>query len=150
MNRYQFAIWVALLLCPLSGLALEIFGAQDLDSYVLQLNVLCPITCGDQWAVNSVTADGDTVWVELEAPGVLDVFLSTLTEDSPGVKRLWKNQMLSFGNQWERLMDLLVEAGHSLVLFIRPQDSDSSAYVAFNPDELKNEQPASRKADPNR
>lgn len=149
MNKYQFTLWVALLLFPLWGLAQECVETQDVDAYVAELSAQCPIACGDDWTVTSVTADVDTAWVELEAPGVLGIFLSTLTEDSPGVKRLWKNQMLGFGQQWVRLVDLLVEADRPMVLVIRPQDSDSSSSVIFSPEDLKREKSASSAADSN-
>lgn len=149
MNKYQFSLWVALLLFPLWGFAQEDIEIQDVDSCVTRFNSQCPISCGDDWTINSVTADRDTVWVDLEAPGVLEIFLTTLTEDKPGVKRLWKSQMLSFGKQWVNFLDLLGENGRRLALRICPQDSDTSAVVIFNPDDLKNEKSAAGAADSN-
>lgn len=149
MSRYQFLLWVALLLFPLWGHAQESFEGQDFDSCVTQLNAQCPIDCGDNWFINGVTAEGDTVWVELEAPGVLEIFLAKLTEDSPGVKRLWKSQMQSFGERWGQFVDSLVENGRLMVLRITPQDSDSTADVLFNPEDLRRESPAPKAADPN-
>lgn len=137
MNKFYSVI--VLLVAMLSSMACF---AQDevasFDSYIADLNSKCPIAY-DDWTIKSFSLSADTVTLELETPAALSMFLPMLTDDTPGVKRMWFRQMEQYGDRWSRLVDALVDTGCSLNLVVIPLNCDEGAVITFTPSELKKE-----------
>lgn len=135
MNKYYKAI--LFFVAMLSSMACF---AQDevasCDSYIADLNSQCPIVYED-WSITSISQSADTVTLELEAPAALSLFLPMLTDDTPGVKRMWFRQMEQYGDRWNRLVCALVDAGCSLNLVVIPLNCDEGAVITFAPSELR-------------
>jgi len=128
---------LAVLLFPLSGLAQD-KTAVDIDQYVEELNDLCPIVYKDGWGVNSFTMVGSRyALVDIQLPASLSMILSSLSSDEENVKQLWIRQLKDYGDNWNRFVDLMVEADRSIVVNLRPGDTDETALITFHPSDFR-------------
>lgn len=122
-------------------LSVQCFGQdqvpEDIDAYITELNAQSPILDGNDWALTSFAAVGDTVNVELQAPKNLSMFLSMLTSKNDNVRRLWYKQLSQFGDSWNHLVELVVANNRTLILTLRPEDTDVEGKVIFTPDKLQ-------------
>ena len=109
----------------------------DIDTYVAMLDAECPIEHKDAWAINSVIADGDTVRLELQVPSSLAGFISMLTGEGDNVKKMWANQLNSFGYPWKDFMGRLVTEKRPLVITFIPKDSATTAEMVFLPEDFE-------------
>ena len=114
-------------------------ATEDLDTFVAQTNAQCPIDYKEGWEVISLSTSGDTVFVEMETPSSLGMFLSSLTGKTIGVQRLWMKQLKFFGGSCETLANLVMETERPLVLFLTPKESEETEIVTITPAMLKKE-----------
>lgn len=111
----------------------------DVDDYIEELNAQCPIEYKDDWGLNSLTMVGERyALVDVMIPSSLSMFLSTLTGEGENVKRMWIKQLKQYGEQWNRLVDLLVAKDRRLVVLLRPEDCDDEeiAFLTFFPSDF--------------
>ena len=139
MRAYR--LYIVLMSSLLSLLmSVQCFGQDeeggDFDTYIAELNAQCPILDGDNWSINSFTVQSDTVQVELLVPTNLSMFLSMLTSKNDNVRRLWFKQLLHYGDSWSRFVDRMIATKRTLVLVLRPKDTDTCATVMFTPAHL--------------
>lgn len=133
MNKLVALLFV--LLFPLAGFAQD-EETVNLDSYIWQLSAQCPCDVGDGWIITSVLSIGDTVTVEIEVQEMLGGFIGMLTANNKKTKRLWIDQVLQFGDPWERLVNLLAEEGRCLLLVLGTHDDTKMAQLLITPDEI--------------
>ena len=138
MKTRLFLTWVSAIL--VSGMAFsQSEVTQDLDSFVAETNAQCPIDYKEGWEVISLSTSGDTVFVEMETPSSLGMFLSSLTGNSIGVQRLWMKQLKFFGGACDTLASLVMENERPLVLFLTPKEGEETEIVTISPAVLKKE-----------
>ena len=137
MNKFfSVILFIVVMLSSMACFAQD--EVASFDTYIAELNSQCPIAY-DDWSIKSLSLSADTVSLELEAPAAISMFLPMLTDDTPGVKRMWFRQMEQYGDRWSRLVDALVNAGCSLNLVVIPLNCDEGAVITFAPSELKKE-----------
>ena len=137
MSPYKLCCLCALLLFPLLALGQDT-TAVDVDEYVEQLNAQCPIKYGENWSINSFTMVGTSyALVDIQMPSNLSMFLSTLTEDTESVKRMWNKQFKQFGKRWDRFVKLMVENDLRMIVNLYPEGNDESALMTFLPSDLE-------------
>ena len=138
MRKYvfQFVFLLAAMCMPPLAMAQGVIVAADVDTYVTLLGQECPIQHGHDWAVNAIELNGDTVHVELQTPSSLAGFLAPLTGEGDNVKRMWLQQLKSFGYPWLDLMDRLAQSQRTMVITFRPQGSRNTAMVVFTAADL--------------
>ena len=128
MNKFKILVLLAALLCPVIGFAQD-EETIDFGTIVEQMSVQCPYTEGRDWAITSIAMAGDTIAVEIETPASMSGFLSAFTGSSINVKRLWVDHLLSYGDDWKHLFELMAEEGTPLLLTIRPEKSEDSPSI---------------------
>lgn len=134
MNKTRILLILAVLLTPLLVFAQD--DEATPSSIVDQLSARCPSQQRDQWVINSVETDGDTVVVELMTPSSLTAFLSVLTSDNSKAKRLWIQQLSNFGDEWKRLVEYLAQEGLPMRLLLKPHGSHDVYSVFFASNEV--------------
>lgn len=132
----QLICLFAALVLPASASGQGTIVAADIDTYVTLLNAECPIKYHEAWAVNSIEAEGDTVYAVLQTPSSLAGFLSMLTGEGDNVVRMWLRQLKNFGYPWIDLIDRLTDEGRYLVITIQPENSRTAAQISVTPEIL--------------
>lgn len=136
MMKFRIFILLVAFMLPIMASAQEQDDTVDFDAYLTELNAKCPIVYNDDWAINSLTTSGDSVILEIKVPAVLEAYLPLLSGDSDGVKKLWINQMKLYGEQWDKLVDIIVRAKRSFVLSLLPDGGDTPYTIVFNPSDF--------------
>ena len=131
-------ILIASMLAPLAAFSQEEAGVTfDADSCIAAVAESCPIDYKDDWVINSVTTDADTVHLELQVPSSLAGFLPMLTGEGDNVKLVWLRQMVYFDAPWRQLCRGIIAAHRVMVIDLRPKDSRVSAEIIINSDKLE-------------
>ena len=125
------AAWVV----PLQGHCQD-GDPNPLDDYIEQVNARCPIDFGDEWGLNSLVSEGDTVVFALKVPAVLKSFLPPLVEDNDNTRRLWKRQLEQYGEVWNPLFDLLKKEGRPFRLDLMLNERRVAASMSYTQAEL--------------
>ncbi len=125
------AAWTMPLVSPAQDVDLN-----PLDDYIGQVNGRCPIDLGEEWYINGLAIQADTVVLALKVPSSIKYFLSELTGDSDNVKRLWLRQLKQFADVWTPLLDLLRKEGRPFRLDIMLGDLRPAAALRYSPADL--------------
>ena len=124
---------IVVLLFPMMARAQDT-TAVNVEEYVEELNSMCPISSGDNWALNSFTMVGNNyALVDLQLPSNLKMILSSLSGDKDNVKQLWIRQFKMYGERWDRFVELMVEADRRIIVNLRPQGSEDTALITLFP-----------------
>ena len=102
----------------------------------MEVNARCPIDFGDEWGLNSLVMEGDTVVLALKVPGVLKSFLPPLVEDTDNAKRLWKKQMSQYSDIWDPLFDLMKKEGCPFRLDLMLNERRVAASMVYSHSDL--------------
>ena len=139
MKRLFYICLMAFFVSQSSCYAQSIDTAE-LDAFVAELNDRCPMAFDEDFAANSFTMVGDRyALVDIQVPASLSMILPSLTADTDNVKQLWISQLSGYGEPWNRFVDLMVDAGCSIVVSLRPQGNDDTALITFRPSDFKKE-----------
>lgn len=137
MSGCKLFCLIAVLLFPIMARAQDT-TAVSIDEYVEELNAQCPISYSDNWGVNSFTMVGNRyALVDVQLPSNLSMILSSLTADTDNVKKLWIRQLGQYGEQWNRFVDMMVEADRRIIINLRPGDSENTALITFYPTDFE-------------
>ncbi|MBR1804708.1 MAG: hypothetical protein IJ775_07410 [Muribaculaceae bacterium] len=125
---------IALMLLPV------VCNAQNADSalnqYLEKANSLCPIVFSDGWTVDSFACEGDTITASITVAGGAASYLPMMAANAERMKKMWIGQMPQYGERWNRLVELVVAEGKSLLVLLQTEDKATSATFVFNPEEL--------------
>lgn len=132
MKAKKFVAVVVVLLFPL------LLSAQSaLEQYVSDANSRCPLTYSDGWSVEAFSCVCDTVTADIKLSGEAAGYLPMLASNAEAVKGMWLGQMSLYGEQWNRLVRLVVAEGKTLAVVLRNDDKTLVVRMVFTPDELK-------------
>lgn len=113
----------------------------DVDACVEELNAQCPIDLKDDWGFNSFTMVGDRyALVDFMVPSSLTMVFSTVTSNKDNVKQMWIKQLAQYGDDWNRFVELMVEANRRIIINMRPKGSDDTALITLLPADFKKKQ----------
>lgn len=131
-------ILVAAILAPLVAVSqVEVDIITDADSCITAIADSCPVNYKDDWVINAVTTDADTVHLELQVPSSLAGFLPMLSGEGDNVKKVWLRQMAYFGHPWRRLCRCIIVDHRILVIDLKPKNSSVKAGIVINPETLE-------------
>ena len=141
MNSFEMRTFILLLVLSVAWVMPLQGHCQDedpnpLDEYIEQVNARCPIDLGEEWGLNSLTAEGDTVVFALKVPVVLKSFLPPLVEDKSNTRRLWKRQLEQYSEIWSPLFDLLKKEGRPFKLVLMFNERTIAATLSYSQDDL--------------
>ena len=133
-------IFIALILATISLLA----SAQDKESaltgYIEKANTLCPIQYGDGWTVESFTCENDTVVTTITVHGEAANYLPMIAANADAVKRMWLGQMMKYGENWNRLIEMVVAEKLTFQVNLQSDDKSTTITFVFTTDELSRAQ----------
>lgn len=137
MKKFSYLYLLIVMLFPAMAMAQESETVtDDLDSLIIEMSELCPVDYGDDWAINSVTIEEDTAYVDVQVPGQLKAFMSSLTGNGANVKRLWLNQIAQFDKRWRTFAERLFKENRTLVFLLSPGSNDKAIPVVIGPTDL--------------
>lgn len=142
MKRFRFIWTLALLMLSTLSYAqdeVQVTEPMDIDAFVTQVNDQCPISFLDGWSVQSCVSTGDSVILVIQTPANIAMILPMLSGNEKSVKRLWMKQLSSYGEQWSKLMQMLEASNKALALTLRPEGSETEAFITFDPSDFKND-----------
>ena len=135
-----FFLWLMAFLVLQSSCFAQSIDTAGLDAFVAELNDQCPMAFDEDFTANSFTmVGGRYALVDIQAPAAVSMILPSLTVDTDNVKQLWISQLSGYGERWNRFVKLMVDAGCSIVVNLRPLGNDDTALITFRPSDFKKE-----------
>jgi len=136
-----FFILILTLSFPVAGNAQDA-ACVDVDTLVEQLNAQCPIGHKDVWGINSFTMVGDRyALVDVKVPASLSMILSSFSDDTDNVKRLWIKELKEYGEEWNQFVDKMVEANRRIIINLHPEGSKNTALITLLPSDFNKTKP---------
>jgi len=136
MMKNKYICLIVALLFPVMALGQETVDTA-LNDYVEQLNARCPIMLNDDWAFNSYTLVGSYALVDIQTPATLSMILSSFTGKSDNVKQVWIRQFSKYDEPWNTFTKRMVAAGRSVVINLRPLESETTALITLSPSDFE-------------